>query len=195
MCSSIWRSQNASDAAASIRARASHSSRPGGVVPHASQRSRITVAISPTTPTSAARLPPMRSGAMSTWSTVWSTPKSGAPPYMTLALKADPSTSTQSALGRARPPWTSDPRLQGSESATTPRAALAVITGIPAISAKRAISAPASDQNAPLPATITGRSAEARAATSAPISAGAAHGRGNDAGDPGATTSNGATRA
>src|SRR6202043_4182051 len=109
--------------------------------------------------------------------------KSGAPPYITLALNADPSTSTQSALGGARPPWTSDPRLQRWESATTPRAALAVITGIPARSAKRAISAPASDQKAPLPARITGRAAEARAAISAPISAGAAHGRDNDAGN------------
>ena len=41
-----------------------------------------------------------------------------------------------------------------------------MITGIWARSAKRAISAPAPDQNAPLPATMTGRSAAASAATS-----------------------------
>ena len=72
--------------------------------------------------TSAARLPPTRSGAMSTCTIVCSAPKRGAPPYITLALNAEPSTMTQSALGIARPPCTSDPRLHGCESATTPRA-------------------------------------------------------------------------
>src|SRR5450755_1398102 len=90
---------------------------------------------------------------------------------MTLALNAEPRTSTQSALGIARPPWTSEPRLQGCESATTPRAALAVITGIPARVAKAPISSPARDQYAPLPATINGRSAAVMAAMAAPISA------------------------
>ena len=172
-CSSTWRFQKSSDAEASERARASHSSLPGGAAVHASRRSRITDAMSPTTMTSAARLPPMRSGAISTCKIVCSVPKSGAPPYMTLALNAEPSTSTQSAVGMARPPWTSEPRLQACESGTTPRAALAVITGIRARSANPPISAPAFDQNEPLPAMMIGRSAAASAATAAPTSAGA----------------------
>ena len=51
---------------ASERARVSHSSRPGGVAAHASRRSRATEPMSPITVTSGARLPPTRSGAMST---------------------------------------------------------------------------------------------------------------------------------
>jgi hypothetical protein len=66
------------------------------------------------------------------------------------------------------------------------------MTGICAVSAKRLISSPAPDQNAPLPATIKGRSAAASAATAPPMSAGDPAGRCGVEAKPDGATSSGA---
>ncbi len=99
-------------------------------------------------------------------------------------MKALPSTSTQSADATAVPAWTREPRHQGCESATRPRAALVVVTGISAAAQKAAISSPALDQKLPLPASTTGREAALRASSARSSSAGEAAGRVGDAGKP-----------
>src|ERR1035437_5584147 len=175
-CSATCLSHVSSEKPTSERASASHAPRLSGALGRAAAMLATTRPTSPCRAICGSRLPPSCSATRSTWMTTWSGPKRGGLPYSRLALKALPRTMTRSAAMRAAPAWRSEPRHHGCESGISPRAALVVATGSCATSQSRAISSPAPDQKAPLPARTIGRDARSIASTALATSSGAAGG-------------------